>query len=279
MSDFDFMANAAVDALEVVPETYRGLYEENAAEGKFVLRADIKPLAEAYTGVNKRLKSLTMGRQEDNKKDATRRTVIDGLVSTLSELGWEPGDDVTKLPEVVKNKVSELMEAVKGGKDAKINVEAIRKDFEKKNLELATKKDGEIATMRKSLEKFMVGSAAATALAEAGTIEKGVELLMPMINGAARVVQDETTGEYTVRIVDGESNVRYDGKGGMMTIKDLVTELKSSYPQVFKSEQKPGTGKPPGSGKPAPGTQGTRREAELSSVGKIAAGLASLNRR
>lgn len=125
----------------------------------------------------------------------------------------------------------------------------------------------------------MVGSAAATALAEAGTIEKGVELLMPMINGAARVVQDETTGEYTVRIVDGESNVRYDGKGGMMTIKDLVTELKSSYPQVFKSEQKPGTGKPPGSGKPAPGTQGTRREAELSSVGKIAAGLASLNRR
>lgn len=279
MSDFDFMANAAVDALEVVPETYRGLYEENAAEGKFMLRADIKPLAEAYTGVNKRLKSLTQSRQEDNKKDATRRAVIDSLVSTLSEFGWEPGDDVTKLPEVVKGKVSELMEAVKGGKDAKINVEAIRKDFEKKNLELATKKDGEIATMRKSLEKFMVGSAAATALAEAGTIEKGVELLMPMINGAARVVQDETTGEYTVRIVDAENNVRYDGKGGMMTIKDLVTELKSSYPQVFKSETKPGTGKPAGSGRATPGSTPARKDAEISAVGKIAAGLSALNRR
>jgi hypothetical protein len=102
-----------------------------------------------------------------------------------------------------------------------------------------------------------------------------------MIKSSARVVQDES-GEYSVKIVDGDNNVRYDVRGEAMSIKDLVSELKSAYPQVFKSEQKPGTGMPPNSGRAnnqQQQQQQRRQTADMSPTQKIAAGLSAMGRR
>lgn len=272
--DWDFIANAAVDVIDIVPENIRGYYEEDKTAGKFVLKADIKPLAEAYTGANKKLKTIGLQRQEDNKKDATRRAILDQVTSTLAEVGWEVGDDIAKLPEVVKTKVTELLDQVKGGKEVKTNLDVIKKDFDKRVLDVTTKKDLELANMRKSLETYMIDSAAASALAEAGTVEGGVDLVLPMVRKFSKVVAAED-GTYTVKVVDAENNVRLDNGGNEMSIKSLVGEMKTKYPMAFKSAAPAGGGKPPGSGKINAGQPPARREAEKSSVDKISAGLAA----
>lgn len=276
--DWDFIANASVDVIDIVPENIRGYYEEDKAAGKYVLKQDIKPLAEAYTGANKKLKTVGLQRQEDNKKDATRRAILDQVTATLTEVGWEIGDDFTKLPEIVKTKVTELLDQVKGGKEVRTNLDAIKKDFDKRVLDVTTKKDGELAKMRGSLESYMIDSAAAQALAEAGTVEGGVDLVLPMVRKFSKVVGSED-GTYTVKVVDAEGNERLNNKAEPMNIKDLVSEMKTKYPMAFKSAAPNGGGKPPGSGKINAGQPPARREAEKSSVDKISAGLANLGGR
>jgi hypothetical protein len=276
--DWDFIANASVDVIDIVPENIRGYYEEDKANGKFVLKADIKPLAEAYTGASKKLKTVGLQRQEDNRKDATRRAILDQVTSTLTEVGWEIGDDITKIPEIVKTKVTELLDQVKGGKEVRTNLEAIKKDFDKRVLEVTTKKDSELANMRKSLETYMIDSAAAAALAEAGTVDGGLDLIMPLVRKFSKVVAAED-GTYTVKVVDAENNVRLDNSGNEMSIKSLVNEMKTKYPMAFKSSTPAGGGKPPGSGKLPTGQQVPGRSTEKSSVAKISAGLANLGSR
>jgi len=270
---WDFLANKAVDTVDIVPEEFRPLYAEDKTEGKFILRPEVAPLAESFTAVSKKYNDLSRARKEDNAKDAARRTSLKALSDTFSELGWDLGDDETKLPEIVKSKVSEIMDQVKGGKEVKLNIEAVRKDFEKKMGDLATKKDGEIAAMKTSLEKYMVNAAAASTLSAAGTVEKGVEFLMPHITKAVRVVQDDN-GEYAVRVVDGDNNVRFDSRGNPMAISGLVEELKQTFPMAFRSANaNGGSGKPPDSsnrGKAQPTNQ------TMTPNQKIAAGLSGI---
>lgn len=275
--DWDFIANGSVDTIDLVPENYRGYYEEDKTAGAFVLKADIKPLAEAYTGANKKLGTLNKQKKDDNNKDAARRLVIDGITAKLVEAGIEVGDDVAKLPDLISEKFTELLGQIKGGKEAKVNLEAIKADFNKRLAAELAKKDTDITTMRGSLERYMVNASAATALSEVGTVEKGADLLMPIISRSVRVVQED--GDYSVKVVDSDNNVRLNNRGEPMTIKDLVVEMKTSYPMAFKSEAKPGGGKPPGTGKvPATGMR-QPNVAEKSAVQKISAGLANLGKR
>lgn len=276
--EWDFIANGSVDTIDLVPEPFRGYYEEDKTAGAFVLKADIKPLAEAYTGASKKLGTITKQKKDDNNKDAARRLVIDGITAKLAEAGIEVGDDVGKLPDLIAEKFNELLTQVKGGKEVKTNLEAIKADFNKRLAAELAKKDGELTTMKGSLDRFMIQSSAATALAEAGTVEGGSDLIMPIVSKMAKVVLEEG-GDYTVKVVDGENNVRLNNKGEPMTIKDLVGELKTKYPMAFKSEVKGGSGKQPGSGK-AGGQQQQRmpNAGEKSSIDKIAAGLSSIRR-
>lgn len=277
--DWDFIANGSVDVLDIVPENIRGYYEEDKANGKFVLKADIKPLAEAFTGANKKLSTITKQKGDDNRKDAARRTLITGITAKLAEAGIEVGDDETKLPDLISEKFNELLAQVKGGKEVKTNLEAIKADFNKRLAAELAKKDSELTTMKGSLDRFMIQSSAATALAEAGTVEGGSDLIMPIVSKMAKVVLEEG-GDYTVKVVDGDNNVRLNNKGEPMTIKDLVGELKTKYPMAFKSEVKQGSGKQPGSGKTASGQpQRTPNAGEKSSIDKISAGLAGIQRR
>jgi hypothetical protein len=82
------------------------------------------------------------------------------------------------------------------------------------------------------------------------------------------VFKDEN-GEYTVRVVDAQGDARSDGRGGWMTVRDLVAEMKTTFPMAFESTTPSGTG--------TRGTQTDRRPAakkdDLTSVQKISEGL------
>lgn len=279
--DWDFIANGNVDVIDIVPDQYKGYYEEDKANNRYVLKADIKPLAEAFTGANKKLVTLNKQKGDDNRKDQARRTIIEGITAKLTEAGIEVGEDIATLPDVISTKLTELMDTVKGGKEVKTNLEAIKKDFDKRLQAELAKKDGELTSMRGSLERYMVNSAAMSALAGANTADKGADLLMPIIQKSTRVIKSDD-GEYTVSIVDSDNNVRLNNKGEAMTIADLVAEMKTTYPIAFKSEQKGGGGAPNAQARTTPARPGAPRPGavtERSATQKIAAGLANLGRR
>lgn len=274
--EWDFIANAAVDALDIVPEAARGYYQEDKANNNFVLKPDVKPLAEAFTNSWKAVKALSKKKNDDNNKDAARRTIIEGIVTKLTEAGIEVGDDHSKLGEVISATLSDLTDKVKGGKEVKTNIEAIKKQFEANLAKELGKKDAQLSAMKTSLEKYLINSSAATALAAANPVERGLDLLMPQILRSAKVVQSDD-GEYSVKVVDADNNERLNAKGESMTIADLVNDMKVTYPMAFKSEAKGGTGKQPDSSK-RPVNQQQNLNDNKTPVQKIAAGLAAMKK-
>lgn len=272
MTTFNFAANQTVDALEVVPENLRGFYEEDKANGKFAISATVKPLIDEIIGANNKLATISKQKGDDNRKDAARRTIIDNITSKLTEAGIEVGEDINALPDVLGTKLTELMTAVKDGKSVNINLDAIKKDFDKRLVAEKTKYETDLGAMQSTLHEYMVKNAALSAMSKAGTVPGGEDLLLPHINTQAKVIKTEE-GKYVVRVVDAENNVRLNNKGEPMGVSDLVEEMKTKFPTTFKSEQKPGTGSTPGQAK---GQQQVLRKdpkEEKSAIQKIAAGL------
>ena len=96
---------------------------------------------------------------------------------------------------------------------------------------------------------------------------------MPHIKSQTRVFKDEN-GEYTVRVVDGQGDARSDGRGGWMSVRDLVAEMKTTFPMAFESTAPSGTGAKSNQTERRPGV----KSQDMSSVQKIAAGLSSAAR-
>ena len=276
---WDFVANATVDSLDTVPDEFKGLYEADKASGKFGIAAHAKGIVDNYVGMAKRYDTLAKQRKDDNQKDAARRMVLKSVTDVIGEMGWEIGDDESKLGEVLKTNLSSLVEANKAGKQNKIDLDKVKADFDKRFAAEKAKFDAELGVMQGSLTEHMLTASAVAALAEAGTVEKGVDLLMPIIHKAAKVIKTED-GKYAVRVVDADGNVRVNGKAEPMAVKELVAELKTTYPMAFKSENKGGGGQPPNAARTGAGRQSPQQKAagaagaeEMTGVQKIAAGL------
>lgn len=274
--EWDFVENSAVADINVVPEQFRSYYQEGE-DGKHVINPAVKGLAEAYTGVSKKAKKLEADRAAANKEAADRRGELGRFSALVEELGVEipDGVDPKDTPAIIKSAFEDLTNRVKNGKDIKVNMDKVKAESERRIAEVQAQSEAEKAAMLQSLHEHMVGRDAAVALAGAGVVEKGTELLMPKVMESAKVLKDED-GKFVVRIVDADGNSRSDGKGGFMTVADRVAELRTEYPIAFKSEA------PGGSGSPAGGTGGKKPPVpggEKSSVSKISAGLASLSKR
>ena len=190
-------------------------------------------------------------------------------LNTFNELASDLGldvDDEAVLAEVLKAHITDLTDKVKGGKQIKIDLDKVKKEYEAKQAEAIGVKDAEIVELRSDLHSTKVSDVATAAI----TAAKGsVELLKPIVERACKVVKEE--GRYVVRVVDAQGDFRSDGSGGWMGVKELVAELKSSenYARAFDSETPGGSGSTPGSMKQAPG----RQTSEMTSTQKIAAGL------
>ncbi|UYA98998.1 hypothetical protein P9A54_gp13 [Xanthomonas phage vB_Xar_IVIA-DoCa10] len=254
--DFEFLKNPTVDSIDKVPEQFRGFYGEG--EGGYVLQDSFKATATAVDGLNKSLKAA----RRDADEAKRNRPDLSGFSAIGQLLGVE-GDDAAN-PETLRGAVEKL---IGDSKDGKVNWEKMKRDLEGGFNQKLQAKDGELQTMSKSLQKYLVDSAAVQAIAA----HKGVpDLLLPHIAARTKVVRDGE--DYVVRVVDESGDPRGNASGGFMTVEDLVKELKGhqTFGRAFESEAPSGNGKPPGSGNQKP----VQRQGEMTANQKIAAGLA-----
>ncbi|QNN97171.1 hypothetical protein P9A51_gp16 [Xanthomonas phage Xp12] len=254
--DFEFLKNPTVDSIDKVPEQFRGFYGEG--EGGYVLQDSFKGTATAVDGLNKSLKAA----RRDADEAKRNRPDVSGFAQIGQLLGIE-GDDAMNA-ETLRAGVEKL---ISESKDGKVNWDKMKQSLESGFNTKLQAKDAEIQGMGKSLQKYLVTSAAVQAIAA----HKGVpDLLLPHITARTKVVKDGE--DYVVRVVDDSGDPRGNASGGFMTVEDLVKELKGhqTFGRAFESEAPNGGGKPPGSGNQKP----VQRQGELTPNQKIAAGLA-----
>jgi hypothetical protein len=250
--DFEF---TPVDDVAKVPEQFRGIYKEVEA-GKFDVDPTFKGVAEAVGGLNRALKAERLA--------AKNKPVVD--LTPLAEFGTDPA----AIKAAFDAKLEELNTA-KGGDIAK-QLEGQKAGLIAAHQKELEKREARATALQNQLYGLMVENAATSAVAEL----KGVpELLMPFIKQQVKVT--EADGQFVVNVLDGSGEPRYGATGQLMTIKELVTEMKANekYGRLFESEAGNGGGMPPGGGKKPP----VQRTHELSANQKIAAGLKNAQRR
>jgi hypothetical protein len=251
--EFEFEKNGQVDALEVVPEQFRGLYTQ--VDGGFAIAEPFKGITGAVDGLNRSLKAA--------RKDA--ETAKKGKVD-LSPVAQLLAIDGDVSVDSVKAKIEELQTALSKGDAGKVNWDKMKTDLEKGYQTKLGEKDGAITQMQTTLERFLVDKEAVSAIAA----NKGSpELLLPHIKAQVKVFADGD--DYVVRVVDASGDPRGDGKGGFMGVADLVKEMKAhpTFGRAFESEGQQGSGVKPGSTVRQPTQQGQQK----TSLEKIAAGL------
>lgn len=258
--EFNFAANPALDSVDTVPEAFRGAYVQGE-DGKFSVRPEVAGLASAMDGLNGALKK----ERDTNKtlKQQPTATVV------LKELGL--GETV----EAAQTSLTDLRAQLAA--KAQVDPAKIKSEIE---ATFQTERDGfktQLTDMETTLVEHLVGNVAKSAIAE----HKGNELfLMPHIEKSAKVVKDDATGKYVVRVVDGDGQFRGDGKGGFMGVGDLVGEMKANklFGGAFESEQQGGGGKPatPTSRQATQFQQQREQQQGRSSTDKIAGGLQRL---
>lgn len=112
---------------------------------------------------------------------------------------------------------------------------------EKFGRDLETEK-ARVARMSKQLERTLVDAAATSAIASA---KGNVDLLMPHVRSAVKVIEDPATGELSVRIVDAKGVERITNKSGSrdpMGIAEFVDTLRSSESFAPAFSAPPATG-------------------------------------
>lgn len=247
-----------VKDLTTVPTQFQSLYKEAEDGEGFVLRSDdegVKGAVEAIVGLNKALRA-----SRAEAKDLKGRTVDLG---PLSEYGKTPEEIRT----TVQGKISELTEQVKGGKEAKVNIEKIKADLASQHANDVKAKDAKIEALQGQLYKHLVESQAVSALSDKAVNPK---LALPHVLPRIKVVEEE--GEHRVFVVDSSGDRRYSGvTGEAMTINELVEEMRkdTEYAPLFKSDTKKGSGPPPNASRRPP----ISPDAKLTPTQKIAAGL------
>lgn len=254
--DFEF---GVVEAIETVPEPFRALYakaEEGDNAGKYMVRDDVRPVADAILGLNKANKAI--------RAEMKSKTGVD--LTPLREYG----NTVEEIQANVKQKLDELEAQAAGSKEAKLNLDKVRNDLAKAHAIEIQSHEQRNKALQSQLYSILVENKATAAIAEA----KGdPDLLMPFITPQVKVVEED--GKITTYVIDSQGDRRYSGVTGQpMTVKELVVEMKGNakYARLFDSDQKGGGGTPPGAMHRKSSVEGEKR----SSVQKISAGLSQL---
>jgi hypothetical protein len=205
----------SVDSIETIPETQRNLYKE--MNGKFTL--DIEGYEDPVN-----LKSAL-------EKERTTARELDKQTKQWKSLGKTP-DEISAL--IAAQAQAESDKLAKAGEWDKLRAQMNEKHAQ--DIAVVTDK---VAAKDKALAKYLVDSAAVSAIAAA----KGAhELLLPHVRNAVKVIEEN--GDYTVRVVDAAGNPRVDGKGAYLSITDLVSEMRQSpvYGRAFESSGATGGG-------------------------------------
>lgn len=250
--EFDF--SKPVTNIDAVPKDFQGLYSQSD-DGKVSLRTDDPGVAAATAAILGLNGALVASRAEARNAKGNR---VD--LSALADYGSTPQE----IAEAVQSRITEA------GKNKNTAVEEqvarIREELSQKHAGDLTAKDKINEALRGQLYTHLVTSEAVKALSEAGAIDP--DLILPMLKTQVGVVEEN--GGFDVRILGSNGDPRYStATGNPMSIPELVAEMKGNdkFGPLFKSEKQPGGGKLPGN------SSHNRQQEELSSVGKISAGL------
>lgn len=257
---FDFANNKVVKALDTVPEEFRALYKELEGEdGGFGLKDDdtTKGAVSAIIGLGTALKASRA------EAKANKGSKVD--LSPLAEYG----EGIEEIAAGFKTKMEELQGQIKGGKDATINLEKIKKDLAAGHATEMEVQNKRAKALSSQLYNILVQREALEAMGDSVINPK---LAMPFIENQLQTIEED--GKFRVVVVDEAGDRRFSGvTGNEMTIKELVKDMRTQddFAPLFKSEVKSGSHAKPGVSAGVP----TRRPEgrELSSVEKIAAGL------
>jgi polyhydroxyalkanoate synthesis regulator phasin len=256
--EWDFASNQEIDeaTLGTAPEGYRGAYAKGD-DGKYRIADGFKPFVDAISGLGTALK---------NERGVTKNLRGQKDISAVLKegLGFETVEEA-------KARLDELTQQVTTA--SKVDPAKIKADIEKTFDGERQKLQGENKAMLSTLQRYMIQSAAVSALAAAKGNEK---LLLPVIRDQVELVKDGD--DYVVRVKDGAGDYRGNGKGGFMTVEDLVDELRKSqdYGVAFESETRHGTQRQ--EQRPGPqARQGMQRQGNepVNANDRIARGLAA----
>ncbi|MCY1042720.1 hypothetical protein OV208_15455 [Corallococcus sp. bb12-1] len=246
----EFEWQPEVETADVVPEKYRALYAKGEG-GKFVLDPDIAKRMDT-SGLN--------GALEKERKKA--KELAAGQVA-WTKLG--------KTPEEVEKSLADAKAALakaQEGKEGAANFEKLKADLEAGHTKALGERDILVERMRGSLNKHLVEAEATAAIAE---LKGSAVLLLPHVQKHVKVIEEG--GSFLARVVDAEGDPRGNGKGGFLTIREFVTELKkdTNFARAFDSTSASGSGTQPG-----PKTGGMPSGSDkLNPTQRISAGLAN----
>jgi len=258
---FDFGQNGTVESIENVPEQFRGLYQEAEDGAGFSLKDEpgIKGAVEAILSLNGTLKKARL------EANGLRGRAVD-----LGALG-EFGEDVEEITAGVRNKIEALEAQLKGGKQAKIDVDKAKADFAAAHVKDREALDKRITALVGQLYTEKVTNAALKAI---GDDAIDPELVMPFLTKRVRPVEEN--GEFQVFVVDEGGDRRYSTTtGSAMTVAELVKEMQGQekYGPLFKSKAPKGANTPTqGPGRIPVRVQGEEKKTPLQ---KIRDGLAA----
>jgi hypothetical protein len=261
---FEILKNAEVVDVNVIPTSYRALYTQSG--DKYVLSDTVKDVASAIDGLN--------------RTNGAIRREVDELKAKKPDLTpWLAlGSKLNVEGEVNADAVSAAIDAViaKGSKGYEVDMAKVKTSLEKTYTNNLAAKDGELNTMNKAMSRHMVEGAAKAAIAK----HKGsVELLLPHVNNAVKVVKDGD--DYVVRVLDAQGAAVPDGKGGFLDVDGYVASMRShpSFARAFDSDAPSGGGKQPASSSKQVLTKPSTVVDTRSANDKIRAGLESYGKK
>ncbi len=269
--DFTFKENSTVEALEGVPEKYRGLYAAGEGDnaGKFSLIPAAAGIVADLLGNQETLLGVRNDKKKVTDENAERRLASKAIEEFAVSVGLEAGDD--GMMAALKAFVDDLQGQIKGGKEIKINMEKVNAEADRRVATVTETKDGELTEMRSALSKHLISDAASRALAE----HKGsIDLLLPHVLASCKMVRKDN-GDYGVTVLDAQGDARLDSAGGFLGVGGLVQEMKTQdkFGRAFESEAAPGAGAQPGSMNRSTVRAGVQGEQNLTPTQKIALGL------
>jgi len=225
------MLKAIIDTVDGLPDAVKEHYKQGD-DGKYVLTV------EAVNGFS--LEDVTGLKNALGKERSTRES-LEKAAAKFKDLDPDKAREaLAKLAEL-----SEIDPKKEADKLAQVKVDAIKAQLLESHSKDIKARDEALSTYRSQIEKLLVDSAATAALAEA---KGSVDLLLPHIRNAARVVEKD--GVFAVEIVSPDGAPKVNAKGDNMSIKELVAEMRQSdvFGRAFEASGNSGTGKGPSNG-------------------------------